>query len=181
MLSVFKSDSVLVEYIDQERCFDLFHVTSMGVNHVNDVHTVESNGWRFKARPLEKDTHVLQGFLLYHARLSCKMNWSLNESNVKTLITNHFLSHWYLSSLDYHIDMLVVGFWSKNNSVLQRNGWCWFISYWASAYLCFTDVISTCYFYRNKDAVPDMTLYNENLKDTLFVESCYWCALDEME
>ena len=47
MLCGFESDSVFVEYINQEEYSDLAHVMSMSVADVNAVHTVKSNGWTF--------------------------------------------------------------------------------------------------------------------------------------
>jgi hypothetical protein len=72
------------------------------------VHTVESNRWTFKARPDEKEIQVFKGLLLYHARLSYTLNRPLNENDVMMLITKSVFDC-YLSSDDYHVDMLTSG------------------------------------------------------------------------
>jgi hypothetical protein len=81
---------------------------SMRLTDVNAVHTVESNGWTFKERPDEKDIQVFKGFLLYHARVSCTLNRPLDENDVMMVITKSAFDC-YLSSEDYHIDMLASG------------------------------------------------------------------------
>ncbi len=87
MLCGFESNSVFVEYINQEGWSKLSHVMSMSVTDVNAVHTVESNRWTFRSRPDEKEIQVFKGLLLYHARLSNTLNRPLNENDVMMLIT----------------------------------------------------------------------------------------------
>jgi hypothetical protein len=108
MLCGFESNSVFVEYINQEGWSKLSHVMSMSVTDVNAVHTVESNRWTFRSRPDEKEIQVFKGLLLYHARLSNTLNRPLNENDVMMLITKSVFDC-YLSSEDYHVDMLTSG------------------------------------------------------------------------
>jgi hypothetical protein len=108
MLCGFESDSVFVEYINQEGWTELSHVISMSVTDVNAVHTVENNKWTFKARPSEKDLQVFKGFLLYYARVSHKSHWKLDANNVMMVI-NKSVFDCYLYSDDYHVDMLASG------------------------------------------------------------------------
>ena len=74
MLCGFESDSVFVEYINQQEWSELHHVLSISVTDVNAFHTtVGNNGWLFKERPLDKDLQVFKGFLLYCTRIASKL------------------------------------------------------------------------------------------------------------
>ena len=105
MLCGFESNGVFVEYINQQGWSELSHVTSLSLADVNAFHTVENNGWTFKERPLDKDLQVFKGFLLYHARITRKLNQLLDAEDVTMLITKSVFDC-YLSSEDYQVDML---------------------------------------------------------------------------
>jgi hypothetical protein len=108
MLCGFESDGVFVEYIKQQEWSELIHVTLMSMNDINEIHTVENNGFTFKARPLERDLQVLKGFLMYHKRMSRKLNRSLDDNDVMTVISKSMFEC-YRCSEYYQIDIAASG------------------------------------------------------------------------
>jgi hypothetical protein len=175
MLCGFESNSVFVEYINQQGWSELSHAMSMRVTDVNAVHTVENNGWTFKERPDEKDIQVFKGFLLYHTRMSCTLNRQLDENDVMMVITKSAFDC-YLSSEDYHVDMLVSGADRiPSFDEMARAGVFHVESVPPSVLVPYEAS-------KDKVIALDMKVDNGNPQNCLFVES--WmvdCVLDDME
>jgi hypothetical protein len=71
----FDEDSIMVEYIDQEKWSKIHHVTSIGIHEVKDFHSIKDNG-SYEAKPLTMHLRLFKGFLLYYRR-RCK-DFSMN-------------------------------------------------------------------------------------------------------
>jgi hypothetical protein len=65
MLCGFPQDSTMVECIDQQQWDKLEHVVTKELEEFKGIHTVRSDGFAIKARPLKTHLRMLKCFLLY--------------------------------------------------------------------------------------------------------------------
>jgi hypothetical protein len=90
MLCRFPQDSTMVEYIDQQKMDKLEHVVTMELEVFKDIHTVRSDAFTIKARPLKTLLRMLKCFLLYFKRYNRSYYGNCTEGDVLTFAKGLF-------------------------------------------------------------------------------------------
>jgi hypothetical protein len=98
----FPHDSTMVEYIDQQQWEKLEHVVTVEFEKFKDIHTVKSDGYTVKARPLKTQFRMLKGFLLWFKVHNHSFYCTTSEDDVLLLKKNTFGE--YLSTEEYAED-----------------------------------------------------------------------------
>ena len=142
----------------------------ISVEDVDEIHSDESNRWKFKARLSEKDLKVVQGLLVYHARMPT------NKINNLSYDSNHQVLDCCLSSDYYHINILASE--SIRIPLFDEMAMSWVFHVEAVppyvVSILFPLVPDGC---KEKWVAMDMKVYDWNSENCVFVELMdRWCT-----
>jgi len=98
----FPDNTVMVEFIIQQKWTKLFHVTAIGIDEVKDFYTTRSDG-SFEAKPMMIHIRMLKCFLLYYKRKGRELSSTLTEDDVLSWTKTEFYD--YIGSDDYAVDL----------------------------------------------------------------------------
>jgi hypothetical protein len=77
-------DTVMVEFINQQKWTKLFHVTTIGIDEVKDFYTTLRDGY-FEAKPMMVHIRMFKCFLLFYKHKSHDRSSILTEDEVMNL------------------------------------------------------------------------------------------------
>jgi hypothetical protein len=96
----------MVKFIEQQEWLNIGHVTSIGVNEVEDFHTVRSDG-NYDAIPMMIHFRMFKAFFMFYTRKRHELSTNLDEHDVMDFTNTQFKE--YVGSPDYHADLAMSG------------------------------------------------------------------------